>query len=192
MTDWEIHNVATIYKQKFEPSPRKQVKAIKTIDDYANLLKCASCFGVPAGSILLARDCRRSGRAYLAETVTFPSTNVYVYEMSDVRKGWFYHSWFCSIFYQLNCELASKNHAGTRKMDSAEFDSTFVPEYSLFSEDDIDLICNCRVDSFITLNDPVIRECDRVWAKIISPGDWERTLSETARYLGMLASDREA
>ena len=192
MRDWEIKEVASVYKLRFEPSPRKQVKAFKTVEDYINLLKCESSFGVPAGSILLSRDCRRSGRAYLAETTTFASTNVYVFEMQDPVKGKFYHSWFCSIFYQLNCELASKNHAGTRKMDAAEFDSTFVPEYSLFSKDEIDTICNCRVDSFITLNDPVIRECDRVWAKIISPDDWENTLNETARYLSMLATDREA
>lgn len=192
MTEWEIRKVATVYKQKYEPSPRRQVKASKTIDDYINLLKGESHFGVPAGSILLARDCRRSGRAYLAETTTFPSTNVYVFEMSDIIKGRFYHSWFCSIFYQLNCELSSKNHAGTRKMDAAEFDSTFVPDYSLFSENEISLISNCSVDSFITLNYPVIRDCDKVWAKIISPDDWENILSETVRYLGILATDREA
>lgn len=192
MNEWEIQKVANVYKLKFEPKPRKQVKAFKTIDDYINLLKEASCLGTPAGSILLARDCRRSGRAYLAENTTFASANVYVYEMTDTLRGKFYHSWFCSIFYQLNCELASKNHAGTRKMDAAEFDSTFVPDYSLFTDSEIQQICNCRVDSFITLNNPAPRECDMIWAKIISPADWEYVLNEAVRYLGMLAIDRES
>lgn len=192
MTDTDITKVARIYKSRFEPSTRRQIKSKKTVTDYINLLKSETRNGVSAGSILLARDCRRHGRAYLAETETFASTNVYVYEINDTRKGRFYHSWFCSIFYQLNCELSSKNHAGTRKMDAAEFASTFVPNYAEFSEREIDTICNCRVNSFITLNNPSIRESDKVWAKIISPSKWQETLNEASRYLGLLATDRES
>lgn len=192
MTDTDITKVARIYKSRFEPSTRRQIKSKKSVKDYINLLKSETRNGVSAGSILLARDCRRSGRAYLAETETFASTNVYVYEINDTRKGRFYHSWFCSIFYQLNCELSSKNHAGTRKMDAAEFASTFVPNYAEFSEHEIYTICNCRVNSFITLNNPSIRESDKVWAKIISPSKWQETLDEASRFLGLLATDRES
>lgn len=192
MPDSDIEKIVRIYKSRFESSTRRQIKSTKTIANYINLLKSETHNGVPAGSILLARDCRKSGRAYLAETKTYASTNVYIYEINDTRKGRFYHSWFCSIFYQLNCELASKNHAGARKMDAAEFASTFVPNYAEFSESEIETIYNCSVDSFITLNNPSIRECDKVWAKIISPNNWEETLNETSRYLGLLATDRES
>lgn len=192
MTDTDIAYIARIYKSRYEPATRRQIKSTKSISDYIDLLKTGARCGIPAGSILLARDCRRSGRAYLAETKTFASTNVYIFELNDTRKGRFYHSWFCSVFYQLNCELSSKNHAGARKMDAAEFASTFVPNFAEFSESEIESICSCQVDSFITLNNPSIRSCDIIWAKVISPSDWEEILCETTRYLGLLASDRES
>lgn len=192
MSDEDISKVARIYKSRYEPTARRQVKSTKSKTDYIDLLKSESRYGVPAGSILLARDCRRSGRAYLAETKTFASTNVYIFEMNDTTKGRFYHSWFCSLFYQLNCELSSKNHAGARKMDAAEFASTYVPNFSDFSETEIESICNCQIDSFITLNNPSIRSCDVVWAKVLSHSNWEEILNEAVRYLSLLATDRES
>lgn len=192
MPDSDIAKVAHIYKSRFEPKTRRQIKSSKTIDDYIDLLKSEARFGVPEGSILLARDCRRSGRAYLANAKTFASTNVYVFEVNDKRKGSFYHSWFCSVFYQLNCELSAKNHAGARKMDIAEFASTFVPNFAEFNSSEIEAICNCQVESFITLNTPSPRSCDIVWAKVLSPSNWEEILNEAIRYLGLLATDRES
>lgn len=192
MQSFDLTIVASEYKASHERAQRRQIRFSKSVEDYINILKHDAPLSVPAGSVLLARDCRRTGRAYLAKTTIYPSTNVWVFEIHDARKGRFYHSWFCSIFYQLNCELTSKNHAGTRKMDAAEFANTFVPDYEAFSDLEVDEIIACNIDTFTTLNSPKIRECDRIWAKIISPSYWEQLLDETARYLSLLATDRES
>jgi len=192
MQSFDLTIVASEYKASHERAQRRQIRFSKSVEDYINILKHDAPLSVPAGSVLLARDCRRTGRAYLAETTIYPSTNVWVFEIHDARKGRFYHSWFCSIFYQLNCELTSKNHAGTRKMDAAEFANTFVPDYEAFSDLEVDEIIACNIDTLTTLNSPKIRECDRIWAKIISPSYWEQLLDETARYLSLLATDRES
>lgn len=192
MATSDIATVAHIYKTRFESTTRRQIKSTKTVDDYIKILTSEAIHSVPAGSILLTRDCRRSGRAYIAETKIYASTNVYVFEVPETLKRRFYHSWFCSIFYQLNCELSSKNHAGTRKMDTAEFASTFVPDFAKFTEAEKKSICDCSVDSFVTLNNPSVRECDKVWAKVISPSNWEEILNKATRYLGLLATDRES
>jgi hypothetical protein len=192
MPDNDLRKVVTIFKNKYVTTRGKQARASKSVDEYISLLKKEANYGVPEGSVLLSRDCRRKGRAYLALNTTFASTNVWVFPISNPVIGRFYHSWFCSIFYQLNCELVGKNHAGTRKMDASEFDNTLVPDFSLFSNEEIDDICNCPVSEFVTLNSPSIRDCDKVWAKIISPDNWEEILNEASRYLGLIATERES
>jgi len=187
-----LNNVVTIYKEKYEAKQSRQLRLSKSVDDYIRLLHHESQLGVAPGAVLLPRDCRRYGRAYLAKTTIFASTNVWIFQLPDNRAGQFYHSWFCSVFYQLNCELVGKNHAGARKMDNAEFADSVVPDITAFTSEEIDEVCNCGVDAFIELSNPHERACDRLWAKLISPSHSKEYLADACRYLSLLANDREA
>ena len=187
-----LTKIVSIYKAKYEPAVGRQSRASKSISQYIDLLKRESRFSEPAGSVYLARDVRRNGKAYFTTSSLFPTTNVWVFPFDNIQTGKFYHSWFCSIFYQLDCELIAKNHAGARKMDKSEFDLSIVPIIELFDESDIEEICKHQVPEFVTLNNPEIRECDIAWAKIISPNSWEDLLNETKRYLQLLAAERES
>lgn len=186
-----LSQIVSIYKAKYEPTVGRQARSSKSISNYIDLLKKEAHFSEPAGSVYLARDVRRNGKAYFTTSSLFPTTNVWVFPFDDARIGKFYHSWFCSIFYQLDCELIAKNHAGARKMDKSEFDHSIVPIFEMFDNSDIDEICEHPVTEFVTLNDPKIRDCDIAWAKIISPNAWEDLLNEAKRYLHLLATERE-
>lgn len=187
-----LTKIVSIYKSKYEPEEGRQARTSKSISKYLDLLKKESRFAEPAGSVFLARDVRRNGKAYLTKSTLFPTTNVWVFPFGNERTGKFYHSWFCSIFYQLDCELIAKNHAGARKMDKSEFNLSIVPIFELFDCSDIDEICKHPVTEFLTLNNPQIRDCDIAWAKIISPHAWKDLLNEAKRYLHLLATERES
>ncbi|MBD5199954.1 MAG: BpuSI family type II restriction endonuclease [Bacteroidales bacterium] len=191
-SDELLSQIVSIYKTKYEPKDGRQARFSKSIPKYIDLLRKEARFSEPAGSVYLARDVRRNGKAYFTTSSLFPTTNVWVFPFDDERTGKFYHSWFCSIFYQLNCELVAKNHAGARKMDKSEFDLSIVPIIDLFDNSDVDEICKHPVTEFITLNNPEIRNCDKAWAKIISPNAWEDLLNEAKRYLQLLAIERES
>lgn len=191
-SDELLSQIVSLYKSKYEPAVGRQACSTKSISKYIDLLRKEARFSEPAGSVYLARDVRHKGKAYFTTNALFPTTNVWVFPFEDERTGRFYHSWFCSIFYQLNCELVAKNHAGARKMDKSEFDLSIVPIIDLFENSDIDEICKHPVTEFITLNNPEIRECDIAWAKIIYPNAWEDLLNESKRYLQLLAVERES
>lgn len=191
MTDSQILEIATIYKTSFEPSQGNQPRQAKTAERYAEILKSESSRAVPAGSVFIGRDTRRKGKAYFCDRKLFPSTNVYSYVLPP-RTAKFLHSWFCSIFYQLDCELVAKNHAGARKMDKAELGNSIIPIIEQFTEYEADTILCTPVSGFLTLNDPAIREIDIAWAKIIDPCNWDTILNEARRYLMLKAMDRES
>ena len=186
-----IYKVASIYTKRFQPSRTRQRRDIKTVKDYIDILKRESKKSVPAGTVFFCRDLRRNGKAYLSSRRIFPSTNVFCLNCGE-KASRFYHSWFCSIFYQLNCELVGQNRAGTRKMDKSEINNSLVPDITKFSDEEIKSIVDVPVSEFVILSEPVVRECDLAWAKLINPEKPEEVCQEAARLLEIMASQRES
>ena len=192
LSDEDVKQIATTFKNNFEASRGRQMRNTKTVQNYIDILHRESNYHVSEGTILFPRDVRANGRAYLTKCLMYPSSNVYTLESLDTKEATFIHSWICSIFYQLHCEIVGKNMGGTRKMDGAEIGNSVFPVYDLFSEDEIDSIISVPVDSFISLRDPQFRECDFAWAKLLCPDNPRTLLTNFQRYLIFLSSDRES
>ena len=100
-------------------------------------------------------------------------------------------SWMSTIFYQLVCEVSSKDQEGMRKMECTDILKTYVPDKKLVSKNTIDKIKK-EIDKidFIELKNPVIREVDKIWAEELFGADSSDSLEEAKRPLSHLANKR--
>ena len=74
-------------------------------------------------------------------------------------------SWMTTIFYQLICEISSKDQEGTRKMEVEDILPTLVPNFNFLSKDLIKKIGMIKDEiKFIDLQAPEIRMIDKIWA----------------------------
>ena len=53
--------------------------------------------------------------------------------MSTYEEALFLSTWMTTIFYQLICEVTSKDQEGMRKMEVADINTTFNPQLDMIS-----------------------------------------------------------
>lgn len=186
----EIVKLATSH----ERTNAKQQRRRKTRKEINDILQLEATSGsVPAGAILIPRNLRAMGRVYRLTQDTFVSTNFFVINGLSKEESVMVSSWMNTIFYQISCELNSKNQEGTRKMEKAEITETYIPNISRLSEENKrELLETGNRESFIVLKQPQIRRIDQVWAKIIFGDNHEPLLRKAKDLLTRLANTRDA
>lgn len=103
--------------------------------------------------------------------------------MSTYEEALMLSTWMTTIFYQLICEVTSKDQEGMRKMEVADINTTFIPQLDMIS-----LNTRIRINEikdaivFLNLKNPEIRDVDKIWAEELF-GDEANEILETAQSL---------
>lgn len=189
-TDNVIDDIIRSYMALFDVSG-KQLKKEKTLAEWKAILERENRGGFAENSVLIPRAIRTDGRAFVSYRQVFVSTNFVVWTLPEYKKALMASTWMTTIFYQLICEVSSKNQEGMRKMEVADIRSTLVPRFDNISNDIISKL-NIAKDNieFLKLNRPVIRDVDRIWAEELFGADAEMQLHEAVRLLKYLVNRR--
>ena len=167
----------------------KQAKKEKTKEQLENILVRESRGSFLGSSVLIPRNIRRNGRIYISNGEIFVSTNFVVCTMPTKKESFILASWMTTVFYQLICELYSKDQEGARKMEVTDIMNTLVPKMESISEETYNKIKKeLKNVSFLDLNNPVIRDIDLIWAEELFGSGSAMEKTEEARdlleYLG--------
>ncbi len=169
----------------------KQKRQTKSKSGWLKILRKESRGRFPGNSVLIPRNIRRKGRIYLSEKPVFVSTNFVVCSLPDDGKAVMVSTWMSTIFYQLICEVSSKDQEGARKMEVKDILKTLVPDLDTRSAGLLPLLqAEKNHTEFLDLQDPVIREVDRIWAAELFGAEGEDILEEARRLLEFLANKR--
>lgn len=186
-----VEDVISTYLAKYV-TEQKQAKKTKSVSEWFDILKDEATHSVPENSVLLPRASRRFASTFITTSETYLSTNFVCIKTNDFRNARIISSWMSSIFYQLQLEVFCKNQGGMRKLEIENIRKTFVPNLSALNEEDISDILNTEILEFYDLNNPAIRDIDKVWAKVIVGNEnIDDLLNEALRYLTVLANNRE-
>lgn len=185
-----IDEIITFYLNLPERNGQ-QSRSAKTHIQLKQILKQESENVFPANSVLIPRGLRKEGRVYLSESSVFVSTNFVVCTAPSDDYALLLASWISTIFYQLNCEIASKDQEGMRKMEVKDIGETFTPKFSAVPYSVISQLRQEKVNlTFLNLKNPEIRQVDRIWASYLFGNDAENKLTEALRLLSFLVSKR--
>ena len=171
---------------------KQQIKKEKSNEELKKILIKEAKNGTGANCVLVPRNLRVSGRVYITKEKTYVSTNFIILDLKNERQANVLGSWMSTIFYQLICEVSSKDQEGTRKMEIKDIEATYIPKILLDDqqyETLKELILNIE---FINLQNPVPREIDVFWSKILFGDRWEEILDEATRLLGFVARRRNS
>ena len=170
----------------------QQQRVQKTPIQLQRILEYESSHGFPSNSVLIPRGIRKEGKVYLSEAPVFVSTNFIVCTTQNARDSLLLSTWISTVFYQLICEVASKDEAGMRKMEVNDIRLTFAPKLENIPESVVNELKQEKDTlSFIDLKSPEIRNVDRIWARHLFGDDFESKLNEAVRLLSFLANRRD-
>ncbi len=169
----------------------KQQRQKKDRQAWISILQRESRRGKERNSVLIPRAIRTTGRVYLADEPIFVSTNFVVCTLPTYEKALLLSTWMSTVFYQLICEVSSKDQEGMRKMEVNDISTTFVPNLDNISQETIDkLIAEKDTLSFLILNRPEIRGVDRIWAEELFSDEADDVLHQALQLLEFLANRR--
>lgn len=169
----------------------KQAKHEKTPQDLLEILRSEAAYETRAFAIAIPRDLRITGKAYIVDKDIFISTNFFIIPSLSERDAFLLGSWMNTIFYQLSCELHSKNQEGTRKMEIVNFNDTLIPRVESITDHDFKNIQQaCHDSSILNLQKPILRPIDIVWSDILFKSNAAEVLRNTKAYLQMAAVRR--
>lgn len=169
----------------------KQAKKQKSKADLLAILKKegANIFG--GNAVLIPRDIRRNGKIYYSQHPLYVSTNFIVCNFASSDEALIVSTWMTTIFYQLICEVSSKDQEGTRKMEKNDIMTTLIPKLDAISEETVKAIKLEKHNiSFLDLQSPTIRQIDKIWAKELFGKDADSVLIEAVRLLEFVARKR--
>lgn len=170
----------------------RQAKSSKEISEWKRIMERESRGAFPGNTVLVPRAIRTKGRAYYSKERVFVSTNFVVCNMANIEQAILLSSWMTTIFYQLICEVSSKDEVGMRKMEVKDILTTLVPNFDTLSDT---LLSRIQVEmpniSFLELKNPIIRNIDRIWATELFGVLANDKLNEASRLLAFLAKRRD-
>ena len=185
-----IDNIISDYCYTPRRSSRQQ-RRVQSEAQLLNVVERDSSIIFPPNSILVPRGLRTQGKVYLVDKPLRVSTNFLAYMAPDRREADLLGSWMLTIFYQLNCEVSSKDQEGMRKMEKSDIDPTYVPIFSNINHLQYQNIQSALIDvQFLNLNDPVIRDIDSIWAEILFGNQASYFLNEAKNLLSYIATSR--
>ena len=169
----------------------RQQRQVKTKQEWTKILQSESQKGFSPNSVLIPRAIRTTGRAYLSSEQVFVSTNFVVCSLPSFDKALLLSSWFTTIFYQLICEVSSKDQEGMRKMEVNDIKSTLVPNLDTVSEEIANRLHGAKDGiEFLNLQNPEVREIDRIWGEVLFGENSEEVLEQSKRWLEFLVNRR--
>lgn len=185
----EIKNIA-LRENRHKGKQQRKTKSPEQVNNILKLESVGSC--TEKDTILIPRNIRASGRIFRCTEKTFVSTNFFLVKGLTEEESIITASWMATIFYQICCEVHSKNQEGARKMEKNEIGETFIPCITKLSEADKKKIVEQSVfENFVVLKNPKERNVDRVWAKILFDEEWEKQLYIAKDLLARLANIRD-
>lgn len=189
-TEELINNIIDVYSSL--PSKKgKQQRFQKTNQELKELLTIASKDKFPANSVLIPRAIRATGKIYLARESIFVSTNFVVCSLPTLDEAILLSTWMNTIFYQLICEVSSKNQEGMRKMEERDIKKTYVPNFKQIRHETLEKLSSAyHAISFLNLVNPVIRDIDIIWANELFGENANELLNESKRLLTYLVNRR--
>lgn len=169
----------------------KQYRKMKTKAEWLKILSRESKAVFSKNSVLIPRAIRSTGRIYFSDKPIFVSTNLFVCTPQDKKTAILLASWMTTIFYQLICEVSSKDNEGMRKMEGADIGKTFIPNLSKIDDDFYNTILE-EVENitFLDLRNVQIRQIDRIWAKVLFGQNADSVLEEASRLLAFVVARR--
>lgn len=169
----------------------KQQRKTKGKEEWMKILDRESRNGFDGNSVLIPRGIRTTGRVYLSRRPVFVSTNFVVCTLPDEEKAILLATWMSTIFYQLICEVSSKDQEGMRKMEVTDIGYTFVPDLDIISEGTKNALTEeVEKIEFLNLNNPKVRKVDRIWAEEMFEGDADTVLNRALHLLDYLVNRR--
>lgn len=171
--------------------PGKQPKKSKSKADLMAILKKEGANIFKGNAVLIPRDIRKNGKIYYSKSPVYVSTNFIVCNFASPDAALLVSTWMTTVFYQLICEVSSKDQEGARKMEKKDILTTLIPDLSKVSDDLVKAV-KAEKDNitFLDLQNPVIRKTDRMWAKELFGNDADTILDEAVRLLEYLARKR--
>lgn len=185
-----IDEIINAYNALDERGGRQQ-RLRKDNNEWKNILIKESRGVIEKNSVLIPRAIRATGRVYLTDRPIFVSTNFVVCSLTSYNKALMLATWMTTVFYQLICEISSKDQEGMRKMEVGDIEATLVPNLETVSDSTIRRLVN-EIDSitFLILNEPEVRNIDKIWAEELFGDRSEEVLSKALQMLGYLANRR--
>ena len=179
------------FYMKLPQRESKQQRKQKTKSEWLKILNRESKAEFPKNSVLIPRAIRSTGRVYFSEKPIFVSTNLFVCTPNDKKTAILLATWLTTIFYQLICEVSSKDNEGMRKMEGTDIGKTFVPNF-LNLDDDFykKVLSETRNLVFLDLRNVQIRQMDRLWAKALFGNNGDSVLEEASRLLSYVVDRR--
>lgn len=169
----------------------RQQRKTKTSQAWKKILTKESEGKFPGNSVLIPRAVRTTGKIYLSRHPIFVSTNFVVCTMSSFDNAVILGTWMSTIFYQVICEVSSKDQEGMRKMEVSDIKKTYIPILNQVSQETV--IALTKVSSsieFLDLANPKVREVDRIWAYELFGLKAEEMLKTAKDILEYLANRR--
>lgn len=189
-TDKIVDSIINAYNALPERGGKQQRKK-KTNQEWRKILQKESRGCFDANSVLIPRGIRTTGRIYLSRNPVFVSTNFVVCSMDTVNKAILLSTWMSTIFYQLICEVSSKDQEGMRKMEVSDIEKTFIPLLNNISSKTVTALAEEILSiEFLNLAAPEIRSVDRIWANELFGEEAEDILIIARRKLEYLANRR--
>lgn len=171
----------------------KQQRGRKTKQEWKKILAKESKGEFGANSVLIPRGIRATGKIYLSKNPVFVSTNFVVCTLPSLSEAIMLSTWMSTIFYQLICEVSSKDQEGMRKMEICDIEKTFIPVFDNIKKETKDaLFKEYSSIRFLKLIDPQIRRVDRIWANELFGENSDTMLDNARRMLEYLAKRRNA
>ena len=165
----------------------KQQRKQKSKSEWKKIVEKESRQCFPKNSVLIPRAIRSTGRIYFSEEPVFVSTNFIVCSLSDNRTALLLASWMATIFYQLICEVSSKDNEGMRKMEGTDIEKTFVPDFTKLSDDFYKSVkAEQKNIQFLDLRNVKARKIDSLWAEALFRKNAESVLDESTQLLKYL------
>lgn len=169
----------------------RQSKKDKTESECLKILELSAKQQTHKNSVLLPRAIRKNGQVYLLRESAFVSTNFFICHCGDERQAILLSSWMSTVFYQLQCEVYSKDEKGMRKIEKPQMGETSIPRFDMVTEKTYNILRECvKAATFIDLHDPIIRRIDSVWAKELFDDAATSYLDDARDILSSLANRR--
>lgn len=169
----------------------KQQRIKKTAAQLHSILSRENKSAFPSNSVLIPRGIRETGKVYVSKNPIFVSTNFVVTSLPSLETAILLSTWMSTIFYQLICEVSSKDQEGMRKMEVSDIEKTYIPVLSHVSTSTRDALRNVYTSiPFLNLKTPAIREVDNIWAKELFGENANEILMKSKTLLQYLAHKR--
>ena len=191
-TDDNISNIIDIYMTIVPGNKGKQDKKVKSKQELLGILEKESLYFTKENSVLIPRNLRSKGRIYLTNKEFYVSTNFFILSCDNYTEALLVSTWMTTVFYQLICEVSSKDQEGTRKMEGKDIKSTWIPRVDSIPSDLIKRLNDIKNEiDFLDLHNPYIRSVDRIWGEYIFGDRADKIMDDTSRLLSFLVDRRD-